>query len=50
MILDIISAVCIIGAALLSLAAGIGALRFPDMLSRMHAASKPQLFGLPSRR
>jgi multicomponent Na+:H+ antiporter subunit G len=46
MILDIISAVCIIGAALLSLAAGIGALRFPDMLSRMHAASKPQLFGL----
>ena len=46
MILDIISAVCIIGAALLSLAAGIGALRFPDLLSRMHAASKPQLFGL----
>ena len=31
---------------LLSLAAGIGALRFPDLLSRMHAASKPQLFGL----
>ena len=46
MIIDIISAVCIIGAALLSLAAGIGALRFPDLLSRMHAASKPQLFGL----
>lgn len=46
MILDIISALCIIGAALLSLAAGIGALRFPDLLSRMHAASKPQLFGL----
>lgn len=46
MILDVISALCIIGAALLSLAAGIGALRFPDLLSRMHAASKPQLFGL----
>ena len=46
MILDVISALCIIGAAVLSLAAGIGALRFPDLLSRMHAASKPQLFGL----
>lgn len=46
MILDIISAIFIIGAAVLSLAAGIGALRFPDLLSRMHAASKPQLFGL----
>lgn len=46
MILDVISALCIIGAALLSLAAGIGALRFPDLLSRMHAASKPQLFGV----
>lgn len=46
MILDVISALCIIGAALLSLAAGLGALRFPDLLSRMHAASKPQLFGL----
>lgn len=46
MILDVISALCIIGAALLSLAAGIGSLRFPDLLSRMHAASKPQLFGL----
>ena len=46
MILDVIYALCIIGAALLSLAAGIGALRFPDLLSRMHAASKPQLFGL----
>ena len=31
MILDVISALCIIGAALLSLAAGIGALRFPDL-------------------
>lgn len=46
MILDIVSTVFIAGAALLSLAAGIGALRFPDLLSRMHASSKPQLFGL----
>lgn len=46
MILDIVSTIFIAGAALLSLAAGIGSLRFPDLLSRMHASSKPQLFGL----
>lgn len=46
MILDILSTVFIAGAALLSLAASIGAVRFPDLLSRMHASSKPQLFGL----
>ena len=32
--------------ALLSLAAGIGVLRFPDALSRMHAATKPQVLGV----
>lgn len=26
--------------------AGIGILRFPDLLSRMHAATKPQVLGL----
>lgn len=46
MTLDIVSSVFIAGAALLSLAAAIGAVRFPDLLSRMHASSKPQLFGL----
>lgn len=46
MTLDIVSTVFIAGAALLSLAAAIGSVRFPDLLSRMHAASKPQLFGL----
>ncbi|THJ68781.1 monovalent cation/H(+) antiporter subunit G [Arthrobacter echini] len=30
----------------MSLAAGIGLLRFPDLLSRMHAATKPQVLGL----
>ncbi|MFC9918331.1 monovalent cation/H(+) antiporter subunit G [Agromyces binzhouensis] len=30
----------------LSMAAGIGALRFPDVLSRLHAATKPQVLGL----
>ena len=43
---DVASSVLLIGGALLSLAAGIGLLRFPDALSRMHAATKPQIFGL----
>lgn len=45
-VLDVLSAVCLLGGALLSFAAGVGVLRFPDVLSRMHAASKPQVLGL----
>lgn len=45
-ILDIAAAVCLVGGALLSLAAGVALLRFPDLLSRMHAATKPQVLGL----
>ena len=45
-ILDIIAGVLLIGGALLSLAAAIGLLRFPDALSRLHAATKPQILGL----
>ena len=40
------SAACLLIGALLSVAAGIGLLRFPDALSRMHAATKPQIAGL----
>lgn len=45
-VLDVLAAICLLGGAALSLAAGIGVLRFPDVLSRMHAASKPQVLGL----
>lgn len=45
-ILDWIAILCLLAGALLSLIAGIGLLRFPDLLSRMHAASKPQVLGL----
>lgn len=45
-ILDIASLVCLALAAILSAAAGIGLLRFTDALSRLHAATKPQIFGL----
>lgn len=46
MVSDVVVAVLLIGGALLSLAAGIGLVRFPDLLSRMHAATKPQVLGL----
>lgn len=45
-ILDILAAVCLLLGAFLSVAAGVGLLRFPDALSRMHAATKPQILGL----
>lgn len=45
-ILDIIALIFLLGAVVLSAAAGIGLLRFPDVLSRLHAATKPQIFGL----
>lgn len=45
-ILDVLALVCLLLAALLSAAAGIGLLRFTDALSRLHAATKPQIFGL----
>lgn len=46
LILDILTAVCLIGGALMSLAAAIGLVRFPDLLTRLHAGTKPQVFGL----
>ena len=45
-VLDTLSIICVFLAALLSVAAGIGLLRFTDALSRLHAATKPQIFGL----
>ena len=45
-LIDVVTAVLMIGGALMSVAAGIGLLRFPDLLTRMHAATKPQVLGL----
>jgi multicomponent Na+:H+ antiporter subunit G len=45
-VLDVLAAICLLGGAALSLAAAVGVVRFPDVLSRMHAASKPQVLGL----
>jgi multicomponent Na+:H+ antiporter subunit G len=44
--IDVVSAVFMVVGALMSLGAAIGLLRFPDLLSRMHAATKPQVLGL----
>lgn len=46
MIEEIVVSVLLLVGCLMSLAAGIGLLRFPDLLSRMHAATKPQVLGL----
>lgn len=46
LMLDIAKLLCILGAVAFSVAAGVGLLRFPDALSRLHAATKPQIFGL----
>jgi multicomponent Na+:H+ antiporter subunit G len=43
---DFVSAVLVLGGSALALTAAIGIVRFPDTLSRMHAASKPQVLGL----
>lgn len=43
---DIAAAVLILGGSALALTAAIGVVRFPDTLTRMHAATKPQVLGL----
>jgi multicomponent Na+:H+ antiporter subunit G len=44
--LDIVTSVLVLGGSALALTAAMGVLRFPDTLTRMHAASKPQVLGL----
>lgn len=45
-ILDGVAAVFMVVGGIMSLAAGIGLVRFQDLHSRMHAATKPQVLGL----
>lgn len=45
-VLDVTAGVLVLAGALLALTAAIGVVRFPDTLSRMHAATKPQVLGL----
>ena len=46
MIIDILSLVLVLAGAVLCLTASIGLLRFPDVVSRLHAATKPQVLGM----
>ena len=44
--LDIVASALVLGGSTLALTAAIGVVRFPDTLTRMHAATKPQVLGL----
>ncbi len=43
---DIIGALFLLAGAVFCLAAAVGIVRFPDVMTRLHAATKPQVFGL----
>jgi len=45
-LLDGAAGICLLLGAALTLVAAIGMLRLPDLLSRMHAGTKPQVLGL----
>ena len=45
-IVDIVGALFLLSGAFFCLAAAVGVVRFPDVLTRAHAATKPQVFGL----
>lgn len=43
---DTAAMACLLAGSMLCLLAGIGLVRLPDVLTRMHAATKPQVLGL----
>lgn len=45
-LLDVVASVLLLGGGVLALGAGVGLIRFPDLLARMHTATKPQVLGL----
>ena len=44
--IDVIAGIALVAGALMSALAGIAVLRFPDVMSRIHAATKPQVLGI----
>ncbi|WP_197321201.1 monovalent cation/H(+) antiporter subunit G [Saccharomonospora sp. NB11] len=46
MLIDVVSSVLLIGGALFCAVGAFGLLRFPDLISRLQAATKPQTIGL----
>jgi multicomponent Na+:H+ antiporter subunit G len=45
-VLDALAAICMLLGALLAVSGTLGIVRFPDVLSKLHAATKPQVLGL----
>lgn len=45
-VVDVLAAACFLGGASFVLLAAIGVLRFTDVVTRMHAGTKPQVLGL----
>lgn len=45
-VFDALTIICMILGALMSLGAAIGLVRFPDLLTRLHSGTKPQVFGI----
>ncbi|WP_159796162.1 monovalent cation/H(+) antiporter subunit G [Puerhibacterium puerhi] len=43
---DVVAAACLLLGAYFSLSAGVGVLRFGNLLARTHAVAKPQVLGL----
>ena len=43
---DVLALACLLTGAFFCLTAGLGLVRFPDVLSRMHAGTKPQVLGV----
>ncbi|NPC97082.1 monovalent cation/H(+) antiporter subunit G [Nocardioides sp. zg-DK7169] len=43
---DVLAAACLLLGSFFALVAAIGVVRLPDLLSRMHAATKPQVIGM----
>ncbi len=43
---DVVAVVLLLAGSFLCLTAGLGLVRFPDVLTRMHAGTKPQVLGV----
>lgn len=43
---DVVAVVLLLAGCFLCLTAGLGLVRFPDVLARMHAGTKPQVLGV----
>jgi multicomponent Na+:H+ antiporter subunit G len=45
-VVEVVASVLLLGGVALAVVAGVGLVRFPDVFSRMHAATKPSTLGL----